>query len=326
MASRWTRNPCCRSVEFMTAEQTQHDVRDSDRYSRLLLGAALASMLTAAILIGAKTVAWLMTGSVSLLASLVDSIMDSIASLTNFVAIRYSLVPADQEHRFGHGKAEALAGLGQALFITGSSVYLLFEAFEKLRNPEPIEASHVGIAVMVFAIVLTGLLVLIQRYVIRRTGSSAISADSLHYFSDLAMNFGIILAIAATTLGYHWVDGAAGLLVALYILYSAGHIAHESVQLLLDREIPGDVRADVSAIVADHEWALGFHELRTRQSGHTQFIQLHVDMDRNLSLQQAHDLAESIETAILERYPRAEVLIHQDPVEAPPRESINGRN
>jgi len=306
----------------MTHEQPENRQRDTQRYNRLLLGAAVASMLTAVILIAAKTVAWIMTGSVSLLASLVDSIMDSIASLTNFVAIRYSLVPADQEHRFGHGKAEALAGLGQALFITGSSVYLLLEAIEKLRNPEPIEASHVGIAVMVFAIVLTGVLVLLQRYVVRRTGSSAIAADSLHYFSDLAMNAGIILAIGATGLGYHWVDGVAGLLVAFYILYSAAQIAHESVQLLLDREIPGDVRADISAIVADHEQALGFHELRTRQSGHTQFIQLHVDMNRNLSLQQAHDLAESIEAEIRNLYPRAEVLIHQDPVEAAPSEPI----
>lgn len=309
----------------MTHEQIENDPRNARRYSRLLLSAAVASMLTAVILIAAKTVAWLMTGSVSLLASLVDSIMDSIASLTNFVAIRYSLVPADQEHRFGHGKAEALAGLGQALFIAGSSVYLLFEAIQKLRNPQPIEASHVGIAVMVFAIVLTGVLVLIQRYVIRRTGSSAIAADSLHYFSDLAMNVGIILAIAATALGYHWVDGAAGLLVAFYILYSAGRIANESVQLLLDREIPGDVRADVSAIVADHEQALGFHDLRTRQSGHTQFIQLHVDMDRTMSLQQAHDLAESIAAGIREHYPRADVLIHQDPVEAAPRDYIDER-
>lgn len=306
----------------MTREQSENRHREAERYNRLLLGAAVASMLTAVTLIAAKTVAWLMTGSVSLLASLVDSIMDSIASLTNFVAIRYSLMPADQEHRFGHGKAEALAGLGQALFITGSSVYLLFEAVQKLRHPEPIEASHVGIGVMVFAIVLTGVLVVIQRYVIRRTGSSAIAADSLHYFSDLAMNVGIILAIAATAMGYHWVDGAAGLLVALYILYSAGHIAHESVQLLLDREIPGDVRADISAIVADHEQALGFHELRTRQSGHTQFIQLHVDMDRSMSLQQAHDLAESIEAQIHALYPRAEVLIHQDPVDAAPSEPI----
>lgn len=297
----------------------------SNQYRRLLLGAAVASVMTALILIAGKTLAWLMTGSVSLLASLVDSVMDSIASAVNFIAIRYSLMPADQEHRFGHGKAEALAGLGQAAFITGSSVYLLFEAVNKLLHPRPLAATGVGIAVMVGAIVMTGALVLLQRYVIRRTGSSAIAADSLHYFADLAVNMGIILAILASEMGYYWVDGAAGLAVAAFILHSAWRIGHESVQLLLDREIPGEVRAEIGAIVAEHEGALGFHDLRTRQAGHTQFIQLHVDMDRTLTLQASHDLAERIEHAIRARFPRAEVLIHQDPVEAVPREPINGR-
>lgn len=287
-------------------------------HGKLLIGAAVASVLTALILIGAKTVAWLMTGSVSLLASLVDSVMDSIASMTNFIAIRYSLVPADEDHRFGHGKAEALAGLGQAVFIAGSSVFLLGEAVEKLLKPAPLQATHVGVWVMVFSIVMTALLLLVQRYVIRRTGSTAIAADSLHYLSDLAVNAGIILAIITSAMGYLWVDGAVGLLIALFILRSSWQIGRESVQLLLDREIPGDVREVVSAIVAEHPRALGFHDLRTRESGHTQFIQLHVDMDQHLSLLEAHDLAESIEMAIRERYPRADVIIHEDPVPVSP--------
>lgn len=281
---------------------------------RLLLGTAVASVATAAVLIAAKTVAWLMTGSVSLLASLVDSIMDSLASLTNYAAIRYSLVPADQEHRFGHGKAEALAGLGQSVLIAGSSVYLLWEAVDKLRHPEPLQASHVGIMVMVFSIAMTALLLALQKYAVRRTGSTAIAADSLHYLSDLAVNLGIILAIIASAAGYHRVDGIAALLVALYILRSAWHIGSESVQLLLDRELPGEVREEIGAIVSEQPEALGFHDLRTRQSGRTRFIQLHVDMDEKLSLRQAHDLAERIEAAIRERYPDADIIIHQDPV------------
>ena len=147
--------------------------------------AAAASVLTALMLIAAKTVAWLLTGSVSLLASLVDSVMDSLASLINFFAIRYSLVPADDEHRFGHGKAEALAGLGQAVFIAASSLFLIHQSVLKLLEPSPIEQSGVGIAVMVFSIVLTFGLLLIQKYVVRETGSTAIEADSLHYLSDL---------------------------------------------------------------------------------------------------------------------------------------------
>lgn len=290
---------------------------------RLLLGTAVASVATAVVLIAAKAVAWLMTGSVSLLASLVDSIMDSLASVTNYVAIRYSLVPADQEHRFGHGKAEALAGLGQSVLIAGSSMYLLWEAVDKLRHPEPLQASHVGVMVMVFSIAMTALLLALQKYTVRRTGSTAIAADSLHYLSDLAVNLGIILAIIASTAGYYRVDGMAALLVALYILRSAWHIGSESVQLLLDRELPVEVREEIGAIVSEQPEALGFHDLRTRRSGRTRFIQLHVDMNEDLSLREAHDMAERIEAAIRERYPDADIIIHQDPVPDMPHVAVD---
>ncbi|EKF75132.1 cation efflux family protein [Alcanivorax hongdengensis A-11-3] len=298
---------------------------DVKRDHRLLITAGLASVLTAIILIAAKAVAWMMTGSVSLLASLVDSVMDSIASLINFVAIRYSLVPADEEHRFGHGKAEALAGLGQAVFIFASSVFLLVQAVQKLMEPVPLKATTVGVAVMVFSIVMTLLLLMIQKYVVRQTGSTAIEADSLHYLSDLSVNVGIILVLVLSPLGFDWLDGLVALGIALYILRSAWQIGFESAQLLLDREIPGDVREVVGAIVAEHELALGFHDLRTRQSGRTQFIQLHVDMDQNLSLLQAHGLAESIEMRIREQFPAADVIIHQDPVAVGPHVSVDER-
>ena len=291
---------------------------ETRRQHRLLMVAALSSIITALLLIAAKTAAWLMTGSVSLLASLVDSVMDSLASLINFFAIRYSLVPPDEEHRFGHGKAEALAGLGQAVFIAGSSIFLIQQSALKLMDPQPIEQNAVGVAVMVFSIVLTFGLLLIQKFVVRETGSTAIEADSLHYLSDLSVNAGIILVLVVSQYGFLWLDGAVGLVIALFILYSAWSIAGESIQLLLDREIPGDVRDVVGAIVAEHPQALGFHDLRTRQSGRTQFIQLHVDMDQNLSLREAHDLAERIELRIRQAYPAADVIIHQDPVAVGP--------
>lgn len=284
------------------------------RDQRLLTLAATASVLTAIVLIVAKTAAWLLTGSVSLLASLIDSVMDSLASFINFFAIRYSLVPADEEHRFGHGKAEALAGLGQAVFIALSSLFLIQQSIDKLQDLAPITQSDIGIAVMVFSIVMTLLLLLLQKKVVRITGSTAIEADSLHYLSDLAVNVGIILVLLATPLEWHWLDGTVGLLIAVFILRSAWHIGYESAQLLLDREIPGDVRNIISAIVAKHPDALGFHDLRTRQSGRTQFIQLHVDMDESMSLLRAHDLAVSIEKDIQAAYPAADVIIHQDPV------------
>lgn len=286
--------------------------------SRLLMMAGVLSVMTAVLLIGTKLVAWWMTDSVALLASLVDSVMDSLASLVNLLAIRYALQPPDEEHRFGHGKAEALAGLGQSLFIAGSSMFLVSEALGKLINPRPLEALDVGLWVMVFSMVMTVLLVSFQRYVIHRTHSTAIHADSLHYISDLAVNAGIIMALIAAQYGYLWVDGVCGLVVAVVILRAAWHIGYEAAQLLLDREIPGDVRAEIHAIVTRHPKALGFHDLRTRQSGRTQFIQLHVDMDQNLSLLEAHALAESIEAGIRERYPMADVIIHEDPVALSP--------
>lgn len=290
--------------------------RQSDH--RLLLLTGAASVLVALTLIAIKGGVWWFSGSVSLLASLIDSVMDSLASLVNFFAIRYSLQPADEEHRFGHGKAEALAGLGQAALIAISALLLGREAVLKLLDPQPVTQLEWAIGVMLVSIVLTFMLLLLQRYTIRRTGSTAIEADSLHYLSDLAVNVGIIVALVASLYGYLWVDGTVALLIAVYIFYAAWGIGGESVQLLLDREIAGNVREEVSAIVASHPQALGFHQLRTRQSGRTQFIQLHIDMDETLSLRDAHDLAERIEMDIRARFPMADVIIHEDPVKASP--------
>lgn len=290
--------------------------RLSDRSLLLVTGAASVIMAIALIIL--KGGVWQLSGSVSLLASLLDSVMDSFASLINFLAIRYSLQPADEEHRFGHGKAEALAGLGQAGLIAVSALFLGKEALEKLITPQATAEIGLAIWVMVISIVLTFLLLWLQHYTVKRTGSTAIEADSLHYLSDLGVYVGIIIALIASLYGHFWVDGTVAMLIALYILKAAWGIGSESAQQLLDREIPGDVREDVSIIVGQHPQALGFHQLRTRQSGRTQFIQLHVDMDEQLSLREAHDLAESIEMKIRERYPMADVIIHEDPVKASP--------
>lgn len=290
--------------------------RQSDH--RLLLLTGAASVLVALTLITIKGGVWWFSGSVSLLASLIDSVMDSLASLVNFFAIRYSLQPADEEHRFGHGKAEALAGLGQATLIAISALLLGREAVLKLLDPQPVTQLEWAIGVMLVSILLTFMLLMLQRYTIRRTGSTAIEADSLHYLSDLAVNVGIIVALVASLNGFLWVDGTVAFLIAIYIFYAAWGIGNESVQLLLDREIPGNVREEIGAIVASHPQALGFHQLRTRQSGRTQFIQLHVDMEESLSLRDAHDLAERIEMDIRARFPMADVIIHEDPVKASP--------
>lgn len=289
-------------------------VRSLDRAGLLKL-ASIASVITAVFLIIAKLAAWSVTGSVSLLASLVDSVMDSIASLINLFAIRYSLQPADENHRFGHGKAEPLAGLAQAAFIAGSAIFLIFHAIDRLRYGQYLEQIGVGIGVMLLAIVCTLILLMIQRYVIRKTGSTAIRADSLHYLTDLLTNVSILLALYLSTLGWTWADPVFAIGVALYIFYSAFQIGHEAFQQLMDRELPEDILAQITTTAMAPPEVSGIHEMRTRQSGHTKFVQLHLELDEDMSLKQAHAIADEVEANIMSFLPGAEVIIHQDPAD-----------
>jgi len=281
----------------------------------LLKLASVASVITAGFLIIAKLVAWYVTGSVGLLASLVDSVMDSIASLINLFAIRYSLQPPDEEHRFGHGKAEPLAGLVQAAFIAGSAIFLILHAVDRLRYSHQIDQVSIGVGVMVLAIVLTLVLLTIQRYVINRTDSTAIRADSLHYATDLLTNVSILLALYLTTLGWNWADPVFAIAVAIYIFYSAFQIGHEAFHQLMDRELPEDVLEQIQATAMSHPEVTGTHELRTRQSGQTRFVQLHLELDKEISLRKAHAIADEVEAEIMAFLPGAEVLIHQDPTD-----------
>ena len=288
----------------------------------LLKLASVASVITAGFLIVAKLIAWYMTGSISLLASLVDSVMDSIASLINLFAIRYSLQPADEQHRFGHGKAEPLAGLAQAAFIAGSAVFLIFHAIDRLRYGHAIEQIGIGIGVMILAIFLTLVLLAIQRYVIRKTDSTAIRADSLHYLTDLLTNMSILLALYLSTLGWEWADPVFAIGVAIYIFYSAFQIGHEAFQQLMDRELPDEILEQIQATAMSHPEVTGTHETRTRQSGQTRFVQLHLELNENMSLKRAHEIADQVEAEIMAFLPGAEVIIHQDPAD----DSVTERN
>ena len=281
----------------------------------LLKLASVASVITAGFLIVAKLIAWYITGSVGLLASLVDSVMDSIASLINLFAIRYSLQPADEKHRFGHGKAEPLAGLAQAAFIAGSAIFLSFHAIDRLRSGQVIEQVGIGVGVMILAIVMTIVLLAIQRYVIRKTDSTAIRADSLHYLTDLLTNMSILLALYLSTLGWKWADPVFAIGVAIYIFYSAFQIGHEAFQQLMDRELPDEILDQIQAIAMSHPEVTGTHETRTRQAGQTRFVQLHLELNPSMSLKHAHEIADGIEAEIMEFLPGAEVMIHQDPVD-----------
>mgnify|MGYP001819501920 FL=1 len=280
---------------------------------RELRNATYASVATAVALVGMKLAAWVWSGSVRILASLVDSVMDSAASALNLLAVRYSLTPADEEHRFGHGKAEPLAGLAQAAFISGSAVFLILHAVERLRFPRALQDVNIGVAVMVVSIVLTALLLLIQRRAIRQTQSTAIRADALHYGTDLLTNLTVIIALLLSKYGWARADSAMAILVAAYIFYSAGRIGYEAVQHLMDRELGTAIEEQILTIARREPEVRGIHDLRTRQSGQVQFVQLHLELDGGLALDRAHAIADRIEREIATLLPDAEVIIHQDP-------------
>ncbi len=281
---------------------------------RLMRLAATASVAVASILIVAKTVAWLATDSVALLSTLLDSVLDAGASLVTLVAVRQALVPPDRDHRFGHGKAEPLAALAQAAFITGSAVFLLFEAGQRLVTPRPVADTGIGIAVMVLAIVLTLALVTLQKRVIARTGSVAIQADALHYVGDLLINGAVIVALLLSRyLGWIWADPLFAVAIAAYLIKSAIQIVRGSMDMLMDRELPDEAREKIVHIVRSHPEVKGMHDLRTRGAGPTTFMQLHLELEGSMTLWQAHDIADRVETQLREAFPGAEVIIHEDP-------------
>lgn len=285
-------------------------------YSQLIKLATWASVVAAISLIGVKTWGWNQTQSVSLLASLIDSTMDSAASLINFFAIRYAMAPADKEHRFGHGKAEALAGLAQALLILVSIGLLLTQTLGRLWNPLVVENTPMGISIMLVSMALTGALVVFQWYVVKRTQSNAIKADSLHYTSDFLMNFGVIIALFLASIGYHGADPYFALSIGAFVVYSAWGIAQSAFHLLLDHELSDEQRHLITQLALTQPQVIGMHDLRSRQSGHMQFIQLHLELQEDMLLLEAHGVAEALEHRIMAVFPYADVIIHLDPVSA----------
>ena len=287
----------------------------SPEHARLLRLATRASVAVASILIIAKAIAWWLSGSVSMLAGLTDSTLDGVTSLLNLLAVHYALRPADDDHRYGHGKAESLAGMAQALFIGGSALLIAFQAFDRLKHPEPIGAPWISIGVIVFSLGLTAALLMLQHRVIRETGSNAVRADSLHYRSDLLLNGSILLALVLAGFGWHQLDAWFGLAIAAYILWSAVQIARESFTVLMDEELPPEVSQHMLELACGVPGVLGAHDLRTRVSGNHWFVQLHLELPGDLSLSVAHGISDQAADAIHAAYPRAEVLVHADPQE-----------
>ena len=286
---------------------------------RLMRWASIASMSVATVLIVAKTAAWLITDSVSMLSSLIDSALDLVSSLITFAAIRMALAPADADHRFGHGKAEALAGVAQAGFIAASAGGLLLTVVDRFLHPRAVQAEFVGALVSAFAIVLTIGLMLFQGYVVRRTGSLAISADRAHYATDFVTNIAVGIGIwMSSRLNEPLIDLAVAVGVALYLGTGAWSIGRHSIDVLMDRELPAADRQKILDIVRRHPGVRSVHDLRTRSSGLHQFIQLHLVLHPNMSLGRAHVISDSVEATIREAFPQAEVIVHIDPYDDEP--------
>lgn len=295
---------------------------DASGHHRLLTLATRASVAVAVLLIMAKAGVWFYSGSASLLGSLVDSVMDSLASLVNLLAVRYALQPPDNEHRFGHGKAEPLAAVAQSAFILGSSAFLLLYCIERLvMNPTAaLPYAGAGIAVILFSMAATVLLVAFQRRVIARTGSSVIRADALHYRGDILMNGSVLLALLLASRGWPWIDAVFGLGIAVYLAWGAVRIGQEALQALLDRELPDAVKKQIVALARANPRVRGIHDLRTRQSGGLYIIQMHLEMDDDTPLVQAHAIGDAVERAIRVAFPHSDIMIHQDPHSLAPLE------
>lgn len=275
---------------------------------------ALCGLGVSLILIAAKTWAVLATSSVAMLSSLLDSVFDAVASSITLFSVMHAAVPADEQHRYGHGKAEALSALMQAIFVTGSALGLFYAGFSRLLHPAAVEAPSLGIAVTLLAIFLTMGLIRLQKSVIRRTGSVAIKGDNLHYNGDLAMNIGVIAALVLTGItGWTQVDAVFAIGIALHLLRGVFGIARHSVDILMDRELPEATRAEILAQIKRHPAALNVHDLRTRNTGERFFIEFHLEMDGKLTLNEAHDVTEEIEKMLFDAFPASEVLIHQEP-------------
>ena len=309
-------------------------IDNAARRDRLMRSATYASVAVALSLVIAKAWAWRATDSVSVLSSLADSFLDVLASLLTFWAVRFSLSPADLEHRFGHGKSEGLVALVQSAIISLSGFFVAFEAVNRLRSPESISRPLAGITIIAISTVITLALLGWQRYVSRETGSVAIAADALHYRTDLLVNLGVVAGVAiASATQLNWVDPLVGLAVAVYLAWGAWSIAAHSLDILLDREIPDADRARIRELATRHDQVLGFHDLRTRHGGAGYIVQFHLELKADSTLVETHKILDEVEGWIDAAYPGCEIIIHPDPAgyaerrdrfeDAPTRQSIS---
>ena len=275
--------------------------------------AALASVCSAILLGALKAWAAWTTGSVAVLASLADSVLDLFASLVTLGGVHWASQPADENHRFGHGKAEALAALFQVVVIAVSALAILVRAIERLRGGDISASPESGIAVSMIAIVVTLALTRYQAHVIARTGSVAIGADRIHYTSDLMLNAAVIAALALDAWGLRGADPLFGIAIAFWLLFGAWRASEAAIDQLMDKEWPEEKRRAFVEVAARNPALRSLHDLRTRSSGNNDFVQFHIAMNPAMTIQQAHDVVEALEKELGEAFPGTEILIHVDP-------------
>ena len=295
----------------------------AEERSKLTQRAALASIAMAVTLIALKSYAALQTSSMAMLGSLADSGLDLIASLVVLLGVRIAAQPADFDHRFGHGKAEALASLIQVILITISALFIGFRAIQRLLAGAETGQAELGIGVSFIAIVLTAALITYQRHVVKRTGSLAIGTDRLHYSSDLLLNGSVILALVLEQFaGWTGADAVFGILIALWLLWGAWQASSDALDQLMDKEWPDELRERFLAAAKEYPELAGLHDFRTRTSGTHQFAQFHVWVPPHWTVQEAHDRLDRAEEELRERFPNTEILIHVDPEGQTDRETL----
>lgn len=300
----------------MHTDQLSTSASEKDsKLRRLASLTSLTSLTMAVVLVVVKLVAWVLTGSVALLSSAIDALVDTAAALATFFGVRYAERPADEDHRFGHGKGEAIAGFTQAAFLTGAALVLAFQSIERLFFPEPVQKLGVGLTVIFASLVAATGLVVLQIWVVRRTGSTAIAADRAHYLTDIAVNVAVLLALGITRFtGAERADPIFAIAISGYMLWNSRHIAIDALKQLLDRELPDADRGRIRAKVLACKGVRGIHDLRTRYAGDRIFIEFHLEVDAELTVAHGHDICDSVEIAVENLFPTVvEVSTHLEP-------------
>jgi len=282
----------------------------------LVIRAVYASITIAIVLLVAKVLAWYVTDSPSILATMTDSFLDIAASFINLIAAKYALQPPDNEHRFGHGKAEDLAVFTQSTFFGLSGFFVLIVSIKRIIDPVGIEENAFGMVIMLFSMLATTILILYQTYVYRKTSSNIIKADRLHYSIDLLTNFAVIISLyLSKKFNSKIIDPIFAIFIALYLLYGAWELLSRAFHNLLDHEFSKEDKEKLHELIFSNPKVKGYHDLKTRYAGRQSFIQFHMELDGQMSLNESHKIADNIEDKIISKFKGAEVLIHQDPAE-----------